>query len=360
MTALTKESMNARDSSFELIRLVAQYMIVLYHILSVVIYPLSQEAFHKAIWLPLHIGVPLFVLISGYFGIRASVKGLTKLVGMIFVLQVPLLIVNHCINGGGIKELVKIGLFISETPFWFMRTYLFLYIFSPVINRFLKDISFRNRLLLLIVLFFMSHYIGTLKADPSLLDGKNLVTFLFLYVVGNTLHHYYALWKSISAKWLWMAYLSLNVILVLFFTFYDGMPLCNALYERICFAYCSPVLLVNTLLFFMLIGRMRFHSQKINHLAKSSLAIYMLHGTPLMIFGLIKNVAIMLYTKVDNGILLFLSLMLLAAVVVVVCIIVDNILNPVWSQINRLGILLQTKYTSLCISVDTFAKRYNL
>lgn len=83
MTALTKESMNARESSFELIRLVAQYMIVLYHILLIVIYPLSQETFHKAIWLPLHIGVPLFVLISGYFGIRASAKGLTKLVGMI-------------------------------------------------------------------------------------------------------------------------------------------------------------------------------------------------------------------------------------------------------------------------------------
>ena len=95
MTALTKEAEKSRESSFELIRLLAQFMIVLYHIFSVIIYPESNEPFYKAIWLPLHIGVPLFVLISGYWGIRASVKGVVKLVGMLFVLQVPLLIVNY-------------------------------------------------------------------------------------------------------------------------------------------------------------------------------------------------------------------------------------------------------------------------
>lgn len=123
-----------RESSFELIRIIAQFMIVLYHILSVAIFPTTQDSFYKALWLPLHIGVPLFILISGYFGIKASIKGLIKLIGIIFILQVPLLIINYYIHGENLKEIIKISFFISNTPFWFMRTYLFLYLFSPVIN----------------------------------------------------------------------------------------------------------------------------------------------------------------------------------------------------------------------------------
>ena len=34
----------------------------------------------KAMQIPLHIGVPLFFLISGYFGIRFSLKGLMRYV----------------------------------------------------------------------------------------------------------------------------------------------------------------------------------------------------------------------------------------------------------------------------------------
>ena len=65
MTYVTK-----RDSSFELIRVIAQYFIVLYHILLVIVYKNTNIEFYHAIWLPLHIGVPLFVMISGYFRIK--------------------------------------------------------------------------------------------------------------------------------------------------------------------------------------------------------------------------------------------------------------------------------------------------
>lgn len=69
-----------RESSFELIRLLAQWMIVVYHIYSVHIYALNNVPFNKAIWLPLHIGVPLFILIGGYWGIRVSGKLLRQLI----------------------------------------------------------------------------------------------------------------------------------------------------------------------------------------------------------------------------------------------------------------------------------------
>lgn len=72
----------ARESQFELLRLIAQFFIVTYHIFLFFIYPSTNAPFHKAIWLPLHIGVILFVLISGWFGIKPSIKSFVKLVSM--------------------------------------------------------------------------------------------------------------------------------------------------------------------------------------------------------------------------------------------------------------------------------------
>ena len=98
-----------RESSYELIRMLAQFFIVFYHIFYFYIYHLTGNPLHHAIWLPLHIGVILFVLISGYFGIKSSVRGFVKLIGMMIVLYIPLDLVNllfvNGLNSGGVKDI---------------------------------------------------------------------------------------------------------------------------------------------------------------------------------------------------------------------------------------------------------------
>lgn len=358
MTAISKQAISSRESSFEFLRLLAQYMIVLYHILMMIVYPVVNEPFYRAIWLPLHIGVPLFVFISGYFGIHASPKVFFKLLAMVFVLQVPASIVNYCVNGGSYKELAEIVFFVSHTPNWFIRTYLFLYIFSPVINLYIEKISFLKRILLLSGLFFMSHYVGTLKGDPSLIDGKNLITFIFFYVIGNTLRQYQNIWRKISKNVILFIFLCLNIFLISFFSTHYFTPLYNAIYYRICFHYCSPLLLLNAILFFIYIGQMRFHSNTINYLAKSSLSIYLLQGIPLVIFAeYTKEVVLNTLDITGTGMLFFFFLMILAALITITCILIDNLLNPAWFLIAHLGTILQTKYETVCVSVNKFAKK---
>lgn len=48
------------------------------------------------------------------------------------------------------------------------------------------------------------------------------------------------------------------------------------------FSYCSFGLLTSALLFFVWIGGLRFSSPLVNRVARSSLAIYLLHGAPLV------------------------------------------------------------------------------
>lgn len=90
-----------RESSFELIRIVAQFMIVIYHLFLFFMYPMYGDTFYKAVQIPLHIGVLLFVLISGYFGIKTSAKGFLKLIGMIAIYYIPINVVNMCLQNEG-------------------------------------------------------------------------------------------------------------------------------------------------------------------------------------------------------------------------------------------------------------------
>ena len=82
-------SQNQRQSNIELLRCFAMLCIIVYHLCLFALggVPTSTKLY-QALQIPLHIGVPLFVLISGYFGIRFSLKG--------FMLQRILLLRSVC------------------------------------------------------------------------------------------------------------------------------------------------------------------------------------------------------------------------------------------------------------------------
>lgn len=66
---------NERESSFELLRLISQYFIVLYLYL-LFIAKIDDDPLNKAIQMPLHVGVIIFVLLSGYFSTLPHLKNL--------------------------------------------------------------------------------------------------------------------------------------------------------------------------------------------------------------------------------------------------------------------------------------------
>lgn len=280
----TQQNSKVRESSFELIRLLAQWMIVIYHIYLVHIYVLNNVPFDKAIWLPLHIGVPLFILISGYWGIRVSGKGLGRLIGQMLIYTVPLILLYNYLHGiSGGKTLIKSLLFVSNTPYWFMRTYLCLYLFAPVVNHYLNDINLKNRVYLIASLLFISVYMGTLAGvDPALNDGKNLGNFVLLYVLGNTLHVYGYVWRAWSQRNIFLVWIVLNIFLVVIYSVFIDNIIGKALFKA-SFPYNSPILIVNAIIFLMLVAKKPFKSKLVNYLGASALSIYLLHCTPLYI-----------------------------------------------------------------------------
>lgn len=277
-----------RESQFELIRILAQFFIIVYHIYLFFIYPVTNNPFHKAIWLPLHVGVILFILISGWFGIKTNVKSFVRLITMMALLYFPLQlmwIIKEGVNST--FELFTIPFFITWSPFWFMRTYVFLFLLAPFLNFYLENALKRQKIYLLFVLFVISYYVGSWGADSSLSDGKNVITFAFLYTLGHFLREYRDKLRRISSRVLLSMYILYNITIVTIFSFPNAIPGAGFLYERVFFSYCSVGLLINAVMLFLLLSRLKFSSRVINIVGGASLTMYMLHSANIIMFNLI-------------------------------------------------------------------------
>ena len=343
------ERSNQRDSSLELVRLLSQYMIVVYHIILFWFWNYSKnpDILLRAIYIPLHIGVPVFVLLSGYFHIHFSLKGIARLVIFILVYDVGLRILGGAIfpeylaewhnmtgsSGSGLKQVF----FVSGTGYWFVRTYLMLFLLSPMVNTYLDKISGRNRVVLILVLVWICCYIPMFHLDASLDDGKNIPTFIFWYVIGDTLSRYRDVWMSWKKSYLIAIYVFSQTLIALFYyvIYQQGMIGVSEYYYRYVFYYFSPILLISSVLFVMLFAGKPFYNATINKLSRSSLAIYLIHGSFIVFYMVIRHASIWIQENVTNEFGVIGMVLVLGLLVTGGCIIIDQILMPLINLLTK-------------------------
>ncbi|MBR0457741.1 MAG: acyltransferase [Victivallales bacterium] len=328
----------ARESNFELLRLVSQFCIVLYHIIHFYVVPFRASPWFEAVQMPLHVGVVVFVLLSGYFGIKPSSKGLFRLLSILLVYSLTNIIFGLR-HGDGLYEKALALCFLSRTPFWFVRTYVYLYLVSPILNDFLGRASSKQKWYILLALGFISVVIAQSRGDFTLEEGKNLGYFMFLYCLGQQLHEYKGAWQNWSTSKLLLAYLLLNIAIV---SAYLLLPSLHAVTWKLCFYYTSPLLITNAVLLFLLFGKIRLQSAGINWLATSCLAIFLIHCS-VHAKQLLHLVGKSLCQHLGDDCLLFCATVVLALLVVGASILIDKLLTPVWLVSGRLGTALQKK-----------------
>lgn len=320
--------MKERTSNIELLRIIALWMIVAYHIFAFCIYQYFPDAntVYKAIWLPLHVGVVVFILISGYFRIKPSVKGVVRLLSYMFIYTVPIGLINNYLTGGGFFDYVKTCLFVSNSPFWFMRTYFCLYVLSPIINRLLDKSDNVQWFQSILLLSIVALYIGLAHFDDSLNSGKNVVCFTLIYILGATIQKF-QLWQK-NNKWVFLGgYIVLNLVEMVIYLVFSGNIIGESFFY-VCFHYCSPVLIINAALFFCFFLNMKVKSSLVNWFANSALAIYLIHT-------LIFNVIIMPgahYIYNYNSIVWFVipCILVFATFISLGCMLADKLLTPIW------------------------------
>ena len=327
-------SKDQRESSFELLRLLSQLIIVIYHIYYLFLGKIDDDPTFKAIQMPLHVGVIVFVLLSGYFSIKATSKKLIKLLAIFLVYTMPETFYTLT-HANSLLHAVHSLFLLSYTHFWFIKTYLFLFLVSPMLNLYWHNSTNRQRWFMTMALGFVAIYMATTHGDKSMLTGKNLVNFMFLYYVGRLLSLYKYKWQKQRFLTLVSSYIFLNVIIVIAYLLLHGAA--RKLVWSLSYPYSSPLLLINAVLLFMIVGKFQFQSKIVNYLAASSLAIYLIHGCRPYIIGSIGDISYYLYNHISNGFLLFASCMALALLVLLFSITVDKLLTPIWKYVDKAG-----------------------
>ena len=290
---------NERNSSIELLRIVAMTMIVVSHScvhgLSGISSNLIINNIFKDILTLGNLGVAIFVIITGYVSIgqNIKIKKIIKLEFQILFYSIVFYVVSSIINHSDFFsfELLKSFFPIIFKKYWFMSAYMILYLFIPFINTFITNIEskkFYKFILLNVVLIFVIPTVTT-----SDLYFNELFQIFTFYLIGAYLKKN-DIKSSIDEKklnFLLMGSITLLIcsscfieILALKFTFLTR-------YSTYFFNRNSILILILAICIFLkFLSINEFKNKFINTIASTTLGIYLIHDNP--------NFRIILWNKI--------------------------------------------------------------
>lgn len=189
------DSKQGRNSNFEVLRIIAMALIILTHCCThnTVDYQIVyQEHFFSGLLLQWamvgRLGVALFIMIFGYYGVKHSfnTKRLINLIVEVLTYSIVTYLVISLIDPSwfSISGFVKSLLPIATHKYWFISAYVIFYLFTPLLNKGLRKLSrtqFLGLVLIMVVLWSLAPTISFHKIDYY---SNELVQFLLLYCIG--------------------------------------------------------------------------------------------------------------------------------------------------------------------------------
>ncbi len=332
------EERKTRNSSFELLRLLLMSLIVVHHCIvhglnltslewngiESVLLPADMLLFCEANCFCI-IGVNVFVLISGYFGLKPTFEKFLKLLlSMLFYVLIFNVGYNFLI--GDYTHTISSLFIFSHGPYWFMTDYFFLMCFTPLINRAFEWLSKQQITLFAIALLVMSCYFGFVWQNPINTNGYTLFQFIMLYTIGRYIKVYNINMKNFYSVF---TYITCSLICgtVMYLLHRLGF---NHLAWRIT-NYNNFLLITSAVAVLLLFKNLKFNSVLINKLAQSSLAVYLFQSSVAMsalLYPLIRKIYIESNTysrPIMGGGSILLIIILLSFIVVMISIMIDQI-----------------------------------
>ncbi|WP_455972939.1 acyltransferase family protein [Bacteroides congonensis] len=275
-------SNSTRDNNIELLRLVLMFLIVLEHVVghgcgiveTMVQYPdepihLSTE--HLLLYVPAVMSVNCFVFISGDYKIKFRFKGILNFYMQALSVAIILFLVNYFSSFNfSLSLLVKSIFPLSSNYWWFLSTYMFLYLVSPFLNMICDTLSYKQ-FSMFIFLFFtfncLGGYIwGTFNAN----NGYSILNFMFLYLLAIYMRKYNIIALIKRPLLLWYIFSSILVIMCLFLQQYGGKYIVKLL------GYNNPFVIFLAILFFCVFSRINV-SANVCKFSNLTLGIYLFH-----------------------------------------------------------------------------------
>lgn len=322
-----------RQANFEVLRIIAMFMILLLHAnflsfgfpaeipeATVPITALILRTLCETLCL---VAVNLFVMISGYWGINVSYHKLFSFCFQIFFWSVLTTSIVLIYEKGAFDEDAVSNIFMLNEEYWFVKSYLLLFIMAPVLNTFTKIIEKKEYLVFLVLFFSFQLIFGWLYSGVSWFQsGYSTISFIGLYLLAGYLRRYKTF--NLKKRYYFLLYLLVSAVSAFSIIYFVHVGSDANLF----IAYNSPFVLIGTIMLFLFFEKLEVKPRKyIFFLSSSCFSVYLMHCNEYSIgyFCEIVNYLESI-TSATGGTMLFLIVLLLfLSFIFVVAVLVDKI-----------------------------------
>lgn len=337
---LQKSFVQSRNSSIELYRIIATIAVLFVHFNGWFVgmpekfdydNPTLFRIGQMIIEASTCICVNMFLIITGYFGLRLKLISVLKLCMILMLINVPFYVVGILLGDGfSCRTLIGKFLVISNAGY-FIQGYLMLTFFSPVLNSFVEKYG-REVLPWTLLFIGIEFWFGTVRGIEyfGFNKGYSIIHFVIMYMVARCIALYKDTLLVLPKKYWFYGYVIATSIIC--FMYFCGM--------ECAFAYSNPIVILSSICTFIPFLYKDWHNGIINWIAGGTLAVYIIQVT---------DPAYSILVKIDNYLLnnntYFLYLLLCGLVMFVtfwLCVIYQKICEwMILPFISRLPIFIR-------------------
>lgn len=332
-----------RKSNFELLRIISMLLVLIVH---ADFFSLGEPTTTETISAPLSsftryfvesisiICVNIFILISGYFGIRLKKEKVFSFLFQVFFINFSIHILCKLLGGEynrGIGDYISIVLLLN---YWFVRAYLILMLLSPILNTFLIN-SNKKTILYFLCTFYALQTLYIFHQDNYFRFGYSPLSFIGLYIIGYYIKNYPNKFTTLKKRYDLLIYILISLfisIVEMIKTRFDFMD------SFMSYAYSSPLIVTSSIYFFLFFSKLNINNRFINWIASSAFAIYLVHcHENIFSFYYAKNIKTWFETQDSLHFILYTTLWILFFFII--SILFDKIRIFIWNYIKSKPII---------------------
>lgn len=235
------------------------------------------------------VGVNTFILISGWFGIRSRLSRFVEFIFQIYFLEVLLYTMMKVLGLTGtigIDGWIELFFFRYGT-YWFIKAYIVLYIFAPLLNAFVENCSRKQLQFFLISFYVVQTIYGFYINIGWFSNGYSPMSFMGLYLLAR----YMRLYPS------WFAKFDKSVDITLYFLVSLITALCSLSMTyffgkvgTVLFQNSCPLMIISSVYFFLYFTKISFQNNYVNWVSASCFAAYLVHCSPFIFYPYYINI----------------------------------------------------------------------